>query len=111
MASALPPLYDGDFSPEQKALIAGFLLHWRNTFMAGEVEVSSLAPGTATEWSIGMLKWFRSANAVTRMLLHRLGYEVEKDETYPGFSDEYDPFLSTLRRLDARGYFDTTGMD
>lgn len=111
MPEPLPPLYDGDFTPEQRALIAGFLLHWRRSFLVTQEQLSGTLSEDASAWLDGMRSYLHYSESVTRFLLGRLGYKVQKGEPVPEFEDVYDPFLSVIRRLVEGGYVDPAGMD
>lgn len=85
------PLYTGDFTAEERAMVAGFLLHFRRGFL--QAADSVVSPGTAAipGWSGSTRLYFEHAESVTRFLLYWIGYPVKKGLMWEPFYDAVYP--------------------
>ncbi len=78
-----PPVYwPQPLTDEDRALIAGYLLHHREGTLEALSSLGSVVSGlNAGQFDI-MYRYYRSAEAYSRFLLYWVGYPVEKGKMY-----------------------------
>lgn len=85
------PLYTGDFSDDERSLIAGFILHFRRGILQAAESVGAEAAQQLPEWSARSQAYFANAESVTRFLLYEIGYPVQKGQMWSPFYDAVYP--------------------
>lgn len=80
--ATLPPDVRKNYTDEERAIIAGYLLHQRlGTLKA----LSSTTKGAEIETDIGLqehAKYYSNCESYSRFLLYWLGYEVQRNMMY-----------------------------
>jgi hypothetical protein len=77
-----PPIWEWPLTGRDAALVAGFLLHFRqgvlNALETGELWDPTLFP----EWQVPVLDFYKAGEQWTRYLLWQTGYRVAKGEQW-----------------------------
>lgn len=71
-------MYTGD----ERALIAGYILHMREGILKAADSTGSPPAGSTLDWGEGSYNYWENAEAVTRWLLYWIGYPVRKGKLY-----------------------------
>lgn len=80
-----PPIWDPPLTGRDRALVAGYILHYREMILSA-LEFGALAdPTLLPEWLNPTMDYYQRAEEVTRWLLWWTGYRVARDQMWdPG---------------------------
>lgn len=70
------------YTDEQRSLIAGFLLHFREGTLKALASLGSVKAGITSGMAEAEYRYYVHAEAYSRQLLFYVGYPVAKDEMY-----------------------------
>ena len=79
-----PPIWSPPLSGRDAALVAGYILHFREGIVLGGQFFDLGDPTINPAWTGPERRWFEIAEQVTRYLLWWTGYRVAKGELWPG---------------------------
>lgn len=85
------PWYTGTYTPAQRAMVAGFILHFRRGFLDASASAGAPAADQIPPWRDETRRYYRDAESVTRFLLYWIGYPVARDQMWEPFNDAYFP--------------------
>lgn len=77
-----PPIWSPPLSGRDAALVAGFLLHFREGILHGVAAADVWDPTIFPEWQQPVGDFYRSMEQATRYLLWQTGYRVAKDQQW-----------------------------
>lgn len=86
----LPPQYQLNPTPQERSLIAGFLLHFRAGFLQAEATMSDPKAARFTTWADPVRLYYSHAESVSRYLLDKIGYPVERGQMREDFIDAFN---------------------
>lgn len=86
-----PPIWSPPLSGRDAALVAGFLLHYRQGMLYAREFFELADPTIIPEWQDPMSKFWTHAEEITRYLLWWTGYRVGKGEMWPEDSSRDRP--------------------
>jgi hypothetical protein len=105
------PTYSGSLSDEERAMVAGFILHHRGQILRGLTAAREAPAYTPSWWTAGMEAHFKSGEKWTRLWLWYLGYKVDEDLQYPEFSDADNETARIIRDVESRGWVGGPGAE
>lgn len=74
-----PPIWAPPLSGRDAALVAGFILHYRQGILWARDTLDLVTPGIFDEWVQAEQRFFKDGERWTRFLLYYTGYDVGKD--------------------------------
>lgn len=89
--SLVPPVWTGQLNQQQRALIAGFLLHSRQGILDALTTMHDPIVDQIIEWSGPTRQYYVAAEAYSRYLLWLIGYPVQRNQMYEEMSYEWFP--------------------
>lgn len=86
-----PPIFDRNYTTRDKAVIAGFLLHFREGYLRALESVSGPEADQIPSWKARQTQYYQDAESITRYLLCEVGYPVEKGDVWTGGDSVHYP--------------------
>lgn len=79
----MEPIPRGHYSDEERALIAGYLLHMRSGAAQAQTSVSTPPSGSTEGWAEGNQRYWTDALRAIDWLLYWIGYRPDGSEIIP----------------------------